>query len=242
MPEPMARPSPDSPDPAAPGNTRDVFPNTASTWLTERIAGHHADPAAARRHVMTVYFEPLTIYVQGTPFRHLAEPRELVSGFFADRLDRDDFLPRWLSSGRPLRRWLIGGLRFYLLEQARVQKSGRARPIPDDHADPDPDRPGSAFNRAAGHRIIRDAMERTAAQMADLGLSEHWDVFVMRHIDEIDYKAIRQRTGLDERRAAVMVRTAMRRFGKTLRDLVAWPGATIAEVDRELATFFGDPS
>ena len=43
-----------------------------------------------------------------------------------------------------------------------------------------------------------------------------------------------EQLGFKERRAAVMARTAFGKFRRALRELVSWPGADTAEVDKEL--------
>ncbi|MHC5005518.1 MAG: hypothetical protein ACYTJ0_20640, partial [Planctomycetota bacterium] len=53
---------------------------------------------AAGRHVMSVYAQPLQAYLQGSSFRTLGDPEEVVQSFFADRLSRDGFLDDWWRS------------------------------------------------------------------------------------------------------------------------------------------------
>jgi hypothetical protein len=59
---------------------------------------------------MTRYREPLLAYARGSTLRQLAEPDELVHGFFASFLGRPGSLERWAESGTRLRRWMMNGL------------------------------------------------------------------------------------------------------------------------------------
>ncbi|NBX25691.1 MAG: hypothetical protein EBQ99_06525, partial [Planctomycetes bacterium] len=115
----------------------DAFPTTQRTWIVEtlRVALASRDPevrerslAELRAHVMRTYFEPLRIYVKGSSFRVMGESADLVNGFFASRLSRDDYLARWVESALPLRRWLANGLVMHLRERSREGRIG-GRPL-----------------------------------------------------------------------------------------------------------------
>jgi hypothetical protein len=89
----------------------DAFPTTHRTWIVEtlRAALESREPGAReraltelRQHVMQRYFEPLRIYVKGSSFRTMGESADLVNGFFASRLSRDDYLAKWTESKLPL--------------------------------------------------------------------------------------------------------------------------------------------
>ena len=60
------------------------------TWIGDRLAGGCA--SAVNRHIMDVYARPLKIYYMGTSDRWLGEADDIIQGFFADRLAREDFL------------------------------------------------------------------------------------------------------------------------------------------------------
>lgn len=215
-----------------------VFPLTAATWLGAQVrqAGA-ASRERARTHVMSVYFDPLIIYVKGSSFRALGDPEELVAGFFSDRLQRDDYLQKWLEAGVPLRAWLIRGLKYYCMERIRAGKRDAAAPLPDDHHD-DASGPGSDFRREVARALVREAMAQTAAELEARGMGEHWQIFRLHHLDNVPYASIAQSTGLTEDRAAVMGRTAARRLRTRLRDTCAWPGATTEQIDKEILALF----
>jgi len=222
----------------------DVFPATASTWLAQRLDEGEAGLASARTHVMDVYRFPLMVYIRGSSFRRLGEPEDLVAGFFADRLGRDDFLHQWIESGRPLRRWLLVALKYFLLEQARGNKRSSMGSLGggDDWvaSSSGDENPGVAFNREAGRRLVAEAMRRAAEALEAEGMKDHWEVFVLHHVEGKAYEQVCEAYKVDARRAAVMTRTAARRFRQTLRDVVAWPGATETQVDAELQAIVED--
>jgi DNA-directed RNA polymerase specialized sigma24 family protein len=221
----------------------DVFPATASTWLAERLDEGAEGLASARSHVMDVYRFPLMVYIRGSSFRRLGEPDDLVAGFFADRLGRDDFLHQWIDSGRPLRRWLLVALKYFLLEQARSGKRSRMGSLGGEDwvaSTSGDENPGVAFNRETGKRLVAEAMRRTAEALEQEGMEAHWQIFVQHHVEGYAYEDICGAHGVDPRRAAVMARTAARRFRQALRDVVAWPGATETQVDAELQAIVED--
>lgn len=216
----------------------DVFPHTQLTWLSSQLDEGDLGLAKAREHVMEVYREPLMIYVKGSSFRTLGDAEELVSGFFADRLGRTDYLSEWLSSGRPLRRWLLVGLKYYLKEQIRAKKRGGSS-LAFDPDDDDQDHPSRSYNEASGRQLVARAMIQTEEDLRARGFGEHWEVFVAHHLQERLFASIGEEHGVDEKRAAVMSRTAARRFRAVLRELVTWPGASDEELDSEIRALCG---
>ena len=217
----------------------DVFPATALTWLGAQV--READEAArerARRHVIAIYLEPLTIYVKGSSYRSVGEPEELVAGFFADRLGRDDYLEKWLDSGLPLRAWLIRGLKYYCRERIRAGRRDAAEPIPDDARDDASSGPGSDFRKRVARNLVREAMRQTSEELEQRGLGEHWLVFRRHHLEGASYAEIARAIDVREDRAAVMGRTAARRLRTRLRELCGWPSATTDEIDAEILSLF----
>jgi DNA-directed RNA polymerase specialized sigma24 family protein len=216
----------------------DVFPHTQMTWLASRLDEGDAGLCKAREHVMEVYREPLLIYVKGSSFRSIGDPEELVSGFFADRLGRDDYLAEWLSSGRPLRRWLLVGMKYYLKEQIRANKRGGLA-LGFDPDDEGIDPPSKRYNEASGRRLVARAIAQAEADLRERGFGEHWEVFVAHHLRDRPFSVIARELGVEEKRAAVMSRTAARRFRAVLREIVAWPGASDEELDAEIRELCG---
>jgi len=221
----------------------DVFPVTALTWLDERLNDDGtAQREAVRRHVMAVYFEPLVVYVKGSSYRSLGDAREIVSGFFSDRLGRDDYLHNWRRADVPLRAWLMRGLKYYCMETIRANRKHRTGGSPMVEMKEDADAaaaPGSAFRSELGRRLLSEAMRLTSERLEEEGMGGHWRVFSEHHLRGAGYSEIGERLGVSEERAAVMGRTAARRLRVQLRELCRWPGATDGEIDEEILSFMG---
>ncbi len=216
-----------------------IFPATAVTWLEERIRGSDASGfALARTHVMSVYLEPLVIYVRGSSYRRLGDPVDLVQGFFENRLARDDYLDKWIESGLPLRVWLIKGLKFYIMETTRRGPNDRLREMPDEAPGDGADGPATDFRKELARGLVREALRIVSEELEAEGLGEHWRVFSLHHLEGHGYASIGASVGVTEERAMVMGRTATRRLRKRLRQMCAWPGASDQEIDRELVSMF----
>jgi len=206
---------------------QDPFPSTDMTWLGRSIRDGERGRLAAGEHVMRIYADPLRVYLRGSSFRSLDDADDLVNGFFASRLSRERFLHDWLSSGRPLHRWLIVGFRHYLFETARRRSRWRQRR----HDAPEAAEPAErAFHRESALALVREALRMAHDRCRDQGLHEHWRIFLAHHMDGRAYEQIVP----DQRRAAVMARTAANRFRAALREIVGWPGATEEQIDDEI--------
>ena len=216
------------------GRRNEAFPDTLRTWLGEQLGGDHRGLQSAREHIMRVYGQPLAVYIKGSSFRTLDDADDLVRGFFADRLSRDDYLNQWKESGRPLRFWLIVGLKHYLLEENRRRNRSKMASIPEGGVDGDADESDGAYFRAVAMGVVREAIALTAERCGKAGLEEHWIVFRRKHIGGEGYATIAEDLGITPGRAAVMARTAAGRFRDTLRESVGWDGATTDEIEDEI--------
>lgn len=181
---------------------------------------------------MEVYAEPLRVYCNGHSLRWLGDPSDLVSGFFADRLSRPEFLGRWRESQRPLRFWLIVGFKHFLFEESRRRKR-------DDRviSEADLEIAGSdrAYEQSCALGLLRRALSDTEEECRRAGLAAHWEVFEMFHLREMTLGQIAETKGIDPPRASVMKRTAAKRFAESLRQMVSWDGASESEIDAEVA-------
>jgi len=223
-------------DPSSPQS--DVFPVTAATWLGDRLACGDGGRDDAVIHVMRIYREPLLIYAKGSSLRTIQDPEELVHGFFADRLSRVDYLDKWRRSGLPLRRWLINGLIFFAREQGRhaARNSGGVNtPV-----EPNLDETVGQYTRSIARAVVAEALTATIEALSSEGRGEHARLFVLHYIRGMSYDQISESGGVEPRRAAVMVRTATRRFRITLRGLIAWPGATDEDIETELSSLLNN--
>ncbi len=196
------------------------------------------DIATARRHIMEVYDTPLRVYCRGCSLSWVGEPRDLVAGFFADRLSRPAFLRRWLESGRALRFWLIVGFKHYMLEEARRKKREANSPL-NAELDAEGSGPDREFDRACAIQLVHQALERTAEECRSDGMGEHWEIFCMYHIRDTPLDRIASEKGIGVARAAVMKRSAANRFRATLRELLSWPGADGCLIDAEIRDLRG---
>ena len=217
----------------------DVFPTTHRTWIVETLRGALAstDPqvrdrtlAELRVHVMQRYFEPLRVYVQGSSFRTMGESADLVNGFFASRLGRDDYLAKWVDSALPLRRWLANGLVMHLRERAR---EGRIGGKPLEIRDPaglelldlpalhEPDA-ARAMERSWAESVVAGALNATLEGLEASQRQAAWEVFQLHFVEGMTYEAIAARTGralLDLKADAKLVQRRLRsEVEQALRD------------------------
>ncbi|MCH2132474.1 MAG: hypothetical protein MK116_01865 [Phycisphaerales bacterium] len=218
------------------GHRKEAFPATQMTWINERLDAGDQGRREVATHLMDVYAEPLRIYLLGSSFRNAGEPEELINGFFANRLSRDDYLEGWRASDKRLRRWLINGLIFYIKEEFRRRKKTGTAISDEMEADlQDPADQYRAFDQAWAASIVRRAMSEAAEVCKKEGLEAHWDIFVRHHVQQQAYAICCKEHGVDAARAAVMARTASSRFREAVRSQVALDGADETTIDEELA-------
>ncbi|MDG2423824.1 MAG: hypothetical protein P8M22_07585 [Phycisphaerales bacterium] len=216
--------------------SKEAFPATQMTWINARLDEGVKGRRDVAQHLMEVYAEPLRIYLLGSSFRSAGEPEELINGFFANRLAREDYLEGWRASEKRLRRWLINGLIFYIKEEFRRQKRGGSPLSEEAEANlEDPEDQYRAFDQAWAASIVRRAMSEAAARCKEEDLEAHWDIFVRHHVQQQPYAVCCQDHGVDAARAAVMARTAATRFREAVRDQVSLDGADETKIDDELA-------
>lgn len=222
---------------------REAFPQTMRTWLVSAVNDGPDGLERARRHIMEVYGWPLTVYVQGSSFNRLGDAEDLVRGFFADRLPRQEFLQGWVSSGRRLRFWLLTGLRHYLLETIHQDRRHSHAELPGDGvglAESDDAEPQRAFRKATARSIVAQAAACASGACAEEGLDEHWLVFSRHALGNILYADIARELSIEETRARVMSRTAANKFRAALRDLLAWPGSERDDLEADIAELLED--
>jgi hypothetical protein len=214
----------------------DVFPLTQGTWIEHRLALGDAGRRDLNNHIMSVYLWPLTVYFRGTRDRYLGDPEEVVQGFFASRLSKCDYFRDWKASGKRLRHWLINGFCFYLKELHRERRrnmrdSGVESPEPVYEEAQAVREIDQAFLRGIVRRAMLDAAELCEQQ----GLAEHFKIFEEHFYLDQPYEVIGPRHGVDSTRAAVMARTAKRKFQSSLRELFMRDGAEESRVEDEIS-------
>lgn len=232
----------------------DFFPST----LRSRIVGWvgDGDRASLRQHLLSVYYEPIRLYLKGSAWfaAHLRrtgrgsaqvhgeieELNELVNGFFSDLLDRDGFFGGWLASGRRLSRWLRGALWLYL--KRRFRDVARESGAPDDDAELAEPPAGDAapereLDKAFVVGLVAQAMGEARAVCAKKGFATHWHV-LMRHVcDGASYPDLAQELGVRPDRAAVMLRTAALHFERAFTALVSQHVQAPEHVRRAIESF-----
>ncbi len=215
------------------------FPETQVTWIRERLGEGASGQSQIKEHVMRLYYRPLQYYFLGLKgLRNLGEPEDIVGGYFADRLSRDDFFDKWRLSGIKLRRWLMNGLHFFLKERIRAENRNRVRgpdveqlQIAIDTPDPD-----EGFDREFAHSIVAEALQQVYKDCLTRGLKDHWDIFVRHHYHGESYKDFSHEYNIQPVRASVMSRTVRDRFRTAIRNLLAQDGVKPGEIESEIKT------
>jgi len=210
----------------------DVFPATRVSWIDARLQDGAPGRQEVNRHIMTVYDFPLRVYFMGTRDRWLGEPEDVVQGFFASRLSKDDFLAQWRASQLKLRQWLINAFCFYLKEMHRARRRDARNVAQPEEPSVEPGQV-AAFDRAYIVSVVREALRKTQELCESENLAAHWEIFVRHYYQGQAYADFAGEFGVDPSRAAVMARTARSRFQGTLRAMLSRDG-TGADPDDEI--------
>ncbi len=213
----------------------DVFPGTLITWINRQMGLGEEGRRQINRHIMSVYAWPLKVYFLGSSARWLGEPDEIINGFFANRLAREEFLERWRESSMRLRRWLINAFCYYLMEVRKSRKRNDSHPELSDDPITFSGNPDEAVDRAFAISLVHRAIAAAAARCEEENLADHWSVFMRHYLNEEPYDSIAPDFKVTAARAAVMARTASRKFQAAIRELLAADGGGEARVDEEIA-------
>jgi DNA-directed RNA polymerase specialized sigma24 family protein len=214
---------------------RDAFPTTPRTWIDEKLSGGEPGRRELNRHLMSFYAQPLQVYFRGSSWRWLGEADDVVRGFFADRLARAGFFRGWSRSGKPLRRWLLNAFQFYLKEERRRRQRER-RTVPlSEEASAGGASVEEAFDRALARTMVRQALEEARRASLAAGLEGHWQAFVGHFYDGRRYEELGAELGVGAARAAVMARTAGKRFRAALRTFLLRDGVREERIEEEIA-------
>ena len=212
-----------------------AFPATRRDWLVTQFAAGDEGRRTANQFVMEIYGPALAAYLRGSSFRSLGDAPDLVAGFFADRLARDDFFAKWLSSGLAFRRWLINGFLYHLLEESRVRR--RRAGLVFDVEDETPATEADAVDRFEStwaREVMRRACERAEEICRSSNLATHWEVFVRHHGGGVPYDALARDLEIDSTRAPGLARTAAGVLRRALFELLMRDGARPADLDIEV--------
>lgn len=207
----------------------DVFPVTLTSWIDNQLGEGQRGRQEVNRYVMSVYDWPLQVYFMGTRDRWLGEPIDVVQGFFASRLSREDFFNAWHQSGLKLRQWLINAFCFYLKEMRRAKQRDARGAAQVEDAPGDDIGPAQAYQRAYIVSIVREALARTQEICEKEKLGAHWEVFLRHFYQGQSYSEMAPELDIDVSRAAVMARTARTKFQSTLRNMLTQGGGGVAK-------------
>lgn len=216
---------------------RQYFPETQIGWIEQRLGEGRTGQSQVNEHIMQVYYRPLQYYYLGLKgLRNLGEPDDIVNGFFADRLSRNDFMPKWRESGLKLRRWLMNGLHFYLKERIRAQSRDRnaSGQVEELQVAVEPANPEGDFEREFANALVAEALKRVQDVCTKKGLDDHWDIFVRHHYHGESYKDFAHEYRVEPVRASVMARTVRDRFRATIRELLIDDGVKPNDIENEI--------
>jgi hypothetical protein len=215
------------------------FPTTHLTTLLADLraptpAG--ATPAHARlaHTIMARYAGPLEIYAKGSTLREIAEPAELVHGYFAHALADPGYFERYLASGLRLRRWLMNGLLLHARGVARdrarsVRREGAALEAATATPAAEPG-PSDAYDRAWALALLSEACASVEASLLAEGRDRAWTVFRRHAIDGRSYLDLEREIGLGRQQMADLVRGVTRRLRARIVELLREERGTDAAV------------
>lgn len=214
----------------------DHFPTTHQTWLLDRLAEGHGGSSALREHIMTRYREPLLAYARGSCLRTVAEPDELVHGFFVAFFERPDGMQRWAESGTRLRRWMMNGLVLHARGIRRDAGRNRETVGLDAAAAAAASLPSAeeAFDAAWARSLLSDAATAVQAELVSEGRSAAWDLFARHIIDGRPYAECCPPLGYTVEDGRTVTRMVSIRIRRTLRELLLQEGTPEAEIGAEL--------
>lgn len=218
--------------------TRDHFPTTHQTWLSERVGVANDEVA---RHVMQRYFEPLRAYVKGSSLRNFGDSADLVNDFFAARLGDPTYLERWIDSGLPLRRWLVNGLLLHVGNRGIAEARRRARGDAgiggaEPAASISSMEPGAleALERAWAIGLVTEAHDRVRAGLVAENRETWWECFRLHVLHGLPYADACPMAGVSTANGANIVRAVTKRLAAMLAELLTRDGVAEQDIDAEL--------
>jgi len=214
----------------------DHFPTTQQTWILDRLAEGHGGSSALRSHLMERYREPLLAYARGSSLRSIAEPDELVHGFFAAFLDRPTALERWAESGTRLRRWMMNGLILHargLRRDAARNREAAGLGAVERLAGTDRDAEAE-FDAAWARSLLSDAATAVQSELLAEGRSAAWELFARHIIDGRPYAECCPPLGYSIEDGRTITRMVSIRMRRALRELLLQEGAPEKDIGAEL--------
>ena len=220
------------------------FPTTQLTTLFDELRTLHGDDGRSRfaETIMRRYAEPLAIYARGSSLREIAEPEDLVHGYFAHALADHRFLERYLASGMRLRRWLMNGLLLHARSVARDRARGARRegtPLEAAASTSGGSEAEQAFDRAWALALLSEACASVEQTLLVEGRDRAWTVFRRHAIDGRSYIDLERELGLGRQQMADLVRGVTRRLRDRVMELLEDEGGDSADQLRDVIRLLG---
>jgi hypothetical protein len=225
----------------------DHFPTTALTTLMRdlrtvmldgaqpRVSAAHAQLAET---IMSRYAAPLEAYARGSTLREIAEPADLVHGYFASALADATYFTRYQASGMRMRRWLMNGLLLHARGVARDRgRAARREGTPLTAAlgaqsvEPTAE---ALFDRAWALAILSEACAAVEGALLAEGRDRAWTVFRRHAIDGRSYIDLESELGLGRQQMADLVRGVTKRIRARMLELLESEGGDAAEELRDV--------
>src|SRR5262245_29792978 len=171
--------------------------STIRGWITDK------DYSSLNHHLMSAYYEPIRRYLNGSrwfvsrmtsraeqsrrtgsvfnAWSREEELNELVNGFFARLLEKQDFIDGWVASGRRLGAHLRGALWLYITGLIRDERRERVSTEEMSQLGTNDDPPEVEVDRAFVRSLVAQAMAEARAECERRGFGMHWQVLV-QHI------------------------------------------------------------
>jgi hypothetical protein len=218
----------------------DFFPTTHLTGLLTELRAAPEGEAHARLAalVMTRYAHPLELYARGSTLRFIAEPLDLVHGFFASALADPAYFARYHASGMRLRRWLMNGLLLHARSVARdrarqTRREGASLRAVSAAATNDAAAEVS-FDRAWALAILSEACACVEGTLRAEGRDRAWTVFRRHAIDGRSYIDLETELTLGRQQMADLPRMVVKRLRARLAELLEAEGGDTAEELRDV--------
>ena len=214
------------------------FPSTQYMWIRDHLEGGPEAKGRLVQWAMTVYAKPLRTYAKATGLASSSnlESDELVNGFLASVLARQDYLKDWIGSGLRLRQWFRNGLHFHAKTMRRTNT--RVQALDEREADSIavPDDADRLLDHAWATAIVERVCDEVRSDLAKLGKSAHWDIFWQHHVDGVPYAQVvaNHGAGLTEAQAASRAFEVASRLRERLSTMLIRDGAPSDEVSSEL--------
>lgn len=170
----------------------------------------------------------------------------MVTGFFAERLGKDRILLEWAGRQCKFRAWVRAALRNYLLTQVaddrqrkiNVAKFRNERAATGGEADASDE----AFNQSLRQRIICLALRIAGERAAARGKAAEWQAFLAHELGGKPFSELDELIPGTTGQKSSKVRSMRSLCSEVVREIVAWPHATEAEIDAELEALLGRPA